>query len=392
MSPDERLAFFRQLQRLTTRIHAAGNIDEIMLELSADICALFEADRLTIYCLSEDKASMVSKVETGLASLKQLTLPISAQSVAGYVALSRQAVNLRDACDEQELKSHAADLHFQQGVDKRTGYRTTQMLAAPIIGDGEVLGVVQLINNRRGGPFGCEAEDGMRDLCATLAIAFVQRHRAPLPERSRFTDAIRESVLPRRQVEHALRLAAATGTDVEEVLLRESGLKVAVIGRALADHFGVPYLGFHHERRRPAELLQGFNRDYVLEHQWMPVEQNQNGLYILCIDPEAVRRSGAVARVFPHAKALYCVTTRREFGWMANQFFGQPDAPPEPLYYQAPAGEELAARRMEQLAHAVDAMVLAASSNGATDVRIETAPGLDAGELRFTVTGAIRLR
>ena len=46
---NSRLAFFKNLQAVTNKIHATGNIDEIMLELSQDICELFNADRLTIY-------------------------------------------------------------------------------------------------------------------------------------------------------------------------------------------------------------------------------------------------------------------------------------------------------------------------------------------------------
>ena len=65
-----RLAFQKQLQAVTNKIHATSNIDEIMLEVSADICALFNADRLTIYSVSEDKQAIVSKVKTGLNSFK----------------------------------------------------------------------------------------------------------------------------------------------------------------------------------------------------------------------------------------------------------------------------------------------------------------------------------
>ena len=58
-----------------------------MLEVSADVCALFNADRLTIYSMGEDKSSIVSKVKTGLNSFKDLKLPIAEHSIAGYVAL-----------------------------------------------------------------------------------------------------------------------------------------------------------------------------------------------------------------------------------------------------------------------------------------------------------------
>src|SRR5216684_230684 len=50
-------------------------IDEIILELRAKICTLFNTNRLTIYSLGEDKQAIVSKVKTGLNSFKYLKLP-----------------------------------------------------------------------------------------------------------------------------------------------------------------------------------------------------------------------------------------------------------------------------------------------------------------------------
>src|SRR5678816_3349272 len=90
-----RLAFQKQLQAVTNKIHATNNIDEIMLEVSADVCALFNADRLTIYSISEDKQSIVSKVKTGLNSFKDLKLPIAEHSIAGYGALLKKTINIR---------------------------------------------------------------------------------------------------------------------------------------------------------------------------------------------------------------------------------------------------------------------------------------------------------
>ena len=72
-----RLMLSKNLQNVTNKIHATSNIDEIMLEVSSDICSLFNADRLTIYIIGEDKQSIVSKVKTGLNSFKDLKLPIA---------------------------------------------------------------------------------------------------------------------------------------------------------------------------------------------------------------------------------------------------------------------------------------------------------------------------
>ena len=64
-----RLTFSKNLQIVTNKIHATSNIDEIMLEVSSDICNLFNADRLTIYTLGEDKQTIEEVYEPFL--LKQ---------------------------------------------------------------------------------------------------------------------------------------------------------------------------------------------------------------------------------------------------------------------------------------------------------------------------------
>jgi len=43
-----KLAFSKKLQAVTNRIHSTQNVDEIILDVSRDICQLFEADRMTV--------------------------------------------------------------------------------------------------------------------------------------------------------------------------------------------------------------------------------------------------------------------------------------------------------------------------------------------------------
>jgi hypothetical protein len=372
-SLDERGDFFRRLQQLTTRIHATRNVDEIMLDLSEGICTLFGADRLTIYTVGEDKASLVSKIKTGMASFRQLRLPISAQSVAGYAALARRLLNLNDVYDAAELQRYAADLRFQQGVDRRTGYRTTQMLVVPIMHDNEVVGVLQLINNLRGGPFDGTIVEGARYLCDTLAIAFAQRRQEAKRERTGFVGALGSRALGREQVEQAVEQARAQGRDVEDVLLDDFKLKLPVVGRALADHF-------HPGRRVPAELLDGMDRAAAEVRQWLPVERNDHALYVVCIDPEQVRADNAVATLFPQSRPVFCVTTRRDFAALLDQYFGAATAP-----------AALPPERADRLMDTVAALVAGSHREGLSDLRIETAPGDRPGEIRFTVSGILRL-
>src|ERR1700675_4068925 len=165
----EKLNFSTALQSVTNRIHAASNIDEIMLELSQDICGLFNADRLTIYMVSEDKTSIVSKVKTGLNSFKDLKLPIAEQSIAGFVAVDKKMINIRDVYDEKELKTYSPHLNFLKQVDTKTGYRTKQMLVTPVLEaqTNALIGVVQIINAKSGQAFSPAMEEGVTLLCET---------------------------------------------------------------------------------------------------------------------------------------------------------------------------------------------------------------------------------
>jgi len=383
--------FFRQLQQLTTQIHATRHADEIMLDQSEAICSLFGADRMTIYTVGEDHASLVSKVKTGMDSFRQLRLPISAQSVAGYAALARRLLNLNDVYDEAELQRYAPELRFQQGVDRRTGYRTTQMLVIPIMHDGEVTGVFQLMNNLQGGAFSGAVVEGARYLCDTLAIAFAQRQQAAPRERAGFVGAIRESVLGRAQVEQAVRQALAQGGDVEDVLLDEFKVKLPVLGRALADHYAVPYLAFHTERRVPHELLAGLDRPSADAGGWLPVERIDSALYLVCTDPERVKADDSVGARFPQARPVLCVTTRRDFAAMLDQYFGPAPAPHALEPADGAAAPTLAPARAASLVDAVAALVAGSHREGLSDLRIETAPGERPGEIRFTVSGVLRL-
>ena len=69
-------------------------LDHRMLEANQDICRLLNADRLTLYVVNEDGSAIVSRVKTGLNSSQELKLPINARSIAGFVALTRQTINL----------------------------------------------------------------------------------------------------------------------------------------------------------------------------------------------------------------------------------------------------------------------------------------------------------
>jgi type II secretory ATPase GspE/PulE/Tfp pilus assembly ATPase PilB-like protein len=318
-----RLDFTKNLNHVTNKIHATSNIDEIMLDVSKDICTLFNADRLTIYVVGDDKASLVSKVKTGLNSFKDLKLPIAEQSIAGYAAFHKKLLNLKDVYDAQELAAHGSSLHFLQDVDKRTGYRTKQMLVAPILEDGgELVGVMQVINNKAGLPFPEMVEEGARELAQTLAVALRQRQQQAGTVKTKYDYLVTEAVMSAAEYELATRTARRKGMDVEDVLLDEFQVKPEALGKALSNFFGVPYEPHKPERIKPAELLRNLRREYVESSHWVPIYDTPEGVVILTTDPERIQASRVVNNIFPRNRLIYKVCSQREFRATLDMFYG----------------------------------------------------------------------
>src|SRR5215813_6772254 len=397
-----KLELQKQLQMVTNRIHATNNVDEIMLEVGQDVCHLLGADRLTIYALSDDRSSIVSKVKTGLTSFKDLKLPLNEQSIAGFVAQTRGMINIRDVYDENELRGLSPQLRFLKEVDKRTGFRTKQMLVAPIVDAAttELVGVLQAINTKHGQPFPPLAEEGITNLCETLAIAFKQRQKPQTVVRGRYDALVANAVLSAEEMELAVRSARRKGLDIEAVLLDEFQVKPPAIGQALSAFFGVPYEPLKMDRIKPLDLLKNLKRDFLESSLWAPVEDAKDGLIVVTKDPERVRASRVVSNIFPKHRIVYRVTTVREFAATLDQFFGGE------LVDNSSIGDLLSDMTAEvedegggvddaslaadnELVKLVNKVIIDAYNQGASDIHIEPYPGKGKTEVRFRKDGSL---
>ena len=394
-----RLLFLKNLQAVTNKIHAAANIDEIMLEVSNDICELFNADRLTIYAISEDKGSIISKVKTGLTSFKDIKLPLSDISVAGYVGANRRLVNIQDVYDDEELKRYSPRMQFLKEVDKRTGYRSKQMLVAPIIDvhSAELVGVMQMINHRVDKPFSQAQVDGALELVKTLAIAFANRQR-PAAVRTKYDGLISDGVISLADIEEAQRLARKKEIDLEEALIVGFNVTSVAIGQALHRFFDVKYEPYKSDRMKPSDLLKNLKRDYLEEQLWLPLEETEEGVVICAIDPEATKSSRVVSNIFPKGKIVWRVTTLREFQKTIDLFYGgltEMGSVDDLLSGMGDdeileaSSDDVSAAADNELVKLVNKVIIDAYQQGASDIHIEPRPGKEKTLIRFRKDGSL---
>ena len=397
--------FVRQLKQVVLRIHETENVEQIMLEVSPEICKLFNADRLTLYAISDDETSIVSKIKTGLTSSRELKLPISPQSIAGYVAFSRKLLNLADVYDEDTLKQIHPSLAFLKEVDKRSGYRTKQMLVSPIIEGGNLYGVLQVINNKSDQSFSELDVKGVIQLCKTLATAIRQRlQKVDEPQRIRATKydgLVADGLLSGVQLQDCVQEARNEGQPVEHLLLSKHQITPAQIGPSLAKFFGVPYEPFNAGRIRSEMLHGSLKREFAEGQGWIPLEESPEGLVIICLDPEATRGARVVPQVFSRInKFSYRVTTQTEFEQTLEQLFGATADGTSIDQLLADMGGPLddegnnddsleSAAADNELVKFVNKVIIEAYQQKASDIHIEPMPGKLKTGIRFRIDGTL---
>lgn len=321
---EKRVEFLQNLQALTNKIHATGDLEHLMLDLTKEICDLFNCDRLTLYAIGKNEDFIFSRIKAEDGTEKDLRLPVNAKSIAGWVAQSGRTVRIHDVYDKAELKAYADDLCFSREVDQATGYRTKQMLAAPIFKgkSNELLGVIQLLNNRADDPFTKTAEHGLAELCETLAVAFTQRMKPVAVVSTKFNPLVDNGVISQPELELAIRSARRQDLELEDVLIDEFKIALPAVGSALAATYRLPYEGHNPQRKRPGQLLVKLDREFVETNRGVPIEEDGSNIVVLTTDPDFATRSGVFKQLFPYSSLFFRVTTRRELRQTADQFLG----------------------------------------------------------------------
>jgi HD-GYP domain-containing protein (c-di-GMP phosphodiesterase class II) len=146
-----------ELNKIGVALSAERKIDkllELILSKSREITAA-DAGSLYIVQRAKDAADTngdrlvfeLAQNDSFDVPFKKSTMPLDMTSIAGYVALTGEPVNVEDAYRLPEGTPYTISRSF----DEKSGYRSKSMLVVPMTDHNEVvIGVVQLINKKRG--------------------------------------------------------------------------------------------------------------------------------------------------------------------------------------------------------------------------------------------------
>jgi len=228
----EQVRLVRSVSRMLAR---STDLDVLLLQIAQAAREMLSCERASIF-LHDPKAG---EFWTRIALDSQEIRVSEKTGVVGAAFWGNQLLDVSDPYN---------DPRFNPENDRRTGFRTRNILAAPVAGsDGNPLGVVQAIN-KKAGPF--QGEDhNLLQLLADQAGVAIQRHRfmvdairaAALEKEMDLARRVQEAMIPKHppqvpclEVAGWTKPASVTGGDVYDLWPMRDGR----LGVFLADASG----------------------------------------------------------------------------------------------------------------------------------------------------------
>jgi len=122
------------------RLASEPRLDPLLGSIAEETCELLDAERTTLFLYDAATDELTSRTVTE-SEIEVIRFPAD-RGIAGAVARSKRPLIIPDAY---------ADPRFNPDVDRKTGWRTRDILAVPMTNlEGELVGVLEALNKRAG--------------------------------------------------------------------------------------------------------------------------------------------------------------------------------------------------------------------------------------------------
>ncbi len=219
-SREKEMKFLDVVAEVTSEIELGSLLQRVMVEATR----MLNADRATLFLNDFKTSELFSRVAMG-EGIGEIRLPNNA-GIAGAVFQSRETINIPHAY---------ADLRFNPGFDKQTGYFTRSILCVPIINkDGDCIGCTQALN-KKGGGFTEEDESRLK--------AFTQQVSIALENAKLFEDVAKERAYNHSMLTSMSNAVITINDEGKIITCNKSGLKILkirdtdILGKTVEEFF-----------------------------------------------------------------------------------------------------------------------------------------------------------
>ncbi|MBP7792092.1 MAG: GAF domain-containing protein [Candidatus Goldbacteria bacterium] len=160
---EQKITRLEHLIELTKHINSTLELKKLldnMLIISTD---MLQAEAGSILLLDEDKNELIFAAATGEKKdkLKDIRIPVG-EGIVGWVARENKSVLVANA---------QTDPRFFKKVDQKTAFKTTSIIAVPLLTKDKLIGVVEVLNKKGGNLFNEEDKSLLEAFANQAAVA-----------------------------------------------------------------------------------------------------------------------------------------------------------------------------------------------------------------------------
>jgi type II secretory ATPase GspE/PulE/Tfp pilus assembly ATPase PilB-like protein len=396
---EQKLSYYKALHDIGNQIHAAKDINEILINLREKILSLFDADRITIYVVDGKRKEVYSRFAAG--AIQEIRVPINNKSLAGYTANNAQITNILNAYDARELKVIDRELEFDRSWDEKSKYMTKQILTVPIFYKRYVIGVLQLINKKGGDRFSLEDQNSAVEMAKVLGIAFFNQKKMAQQrtKRTKFDYLIDNNIITETELENAISMARARNVTIESIFLRHMKVRKVDVGRSIAQYYNCDYVPFDSKYPIPGDLLAKLKPMYLKYNLWVPLGKVDGKVRILIDNPQRLDRIDSIKSLLPAEGYEFAVGLREDILKFLDYFYGsarmQQEGSIDDILNkmdvqeqdEIEAGAEMLSEDDSIIVQLVNKVIMDAQKKNCSDIHIEPYPGKEGAEIRLRVDG-----
>ena len=313
--------FHKSIQSITNRINDADNLKEIFIDVKEEIRQLFNINILTIYAVDRFKKEIYSmRLED--STLKEIRLPINNSTIAGHVANTKRMIHINDAYNEREIRKIHEQLSFDRNLDKKMGIVTGQVMAIPILHDGIIMGVMEIMNKKGGDKIDDYRQIFLDEIFNALGNTFADNENAPNQSRDdKFDYLIEHGLVTGAEMQKAWKKARDQKELIENILMRRYNVYREDIGKALAEYYHCQFITFNDRLPIPHDLLKNIKKKHLQSLLWVPLNKINGKINVIVDDPANIVKREAIEGLLKTKAIKYSVSLTEDILKYIDRFY-----------------------------------------------------------------------
>ncbi|MEW6710528.1 MAG: ATPase, T2SS/T4P/T4SS family, partial [Candidatus Riflebacteria bacterium] len=352
---EKKLKFEEKLRDLTFQLLSCTDVAGFLLGIREELLELFNVEAFSIFIFDKETDELRARYGSN-NDLEEIHIPVSPTSLAGYVAQSREVLQINDAYNADELRSIAVGLKFDKRWDQANNFRTRSVLAVPLDFKGNLLGVIQLINKLDGEIFTTFDRSATQKFAKTLALAMynVERVAQSRAVAGKFDYLVLNNNLTHNELIQAMQMSRTAREPLESILEKRFNVDRQSIHNALSFFYKKRFVPYSPEIRVANAYLQDVKPEYLRKHVWVPVHQENDEIAVLVTDPNEIdrmdsvktlMRGGRYSILLSSQEDIYRFIDQWELGAPAAATAPRPAAPSPRSAMTSPGSRPLPARQ-----------------------------------------------